>query len=337
MSYGYDKIEKHLFTSEPDVRYVGAFDVNELPEPLAAVVKKDDKARFYHNEPFHASEIATAWTGAAFLAGTPGKVLLNLHYMGDMMAAALSISGRQEGCQRIHVMLRDEESDRLRAEGVCISGDASHKDVRKVCEVVPSCSVYVSPLRSEIYALGAMVCGTKDIRARRVSFLTENSEPHEGERGPAFDPQLEDDRFGQLARALCAGGPVCNDMKSGPDGGSFYQAVLSMTPLWNKPVCLMPVRMVREMFPAEPLSLKCHAASAVPVLLKNTDGFRKASGLDDDEVLVRAVRPDEDAAKCLAFAYAMSKGKNIIFSYPLSVLNDNGGVLLFRWDACYKT
>lgn len=338
MSYGYDKIEKHLFTSELDVRYIGAFDVDELPDILAAVVKKDGKARFYHDEPLHASKITTAWTGSAFLAGMPGKVLFNIHYTDGAVAAALSMSGRQEGCQRIHVMLQALGDEHLRAEGVCISGDFRHDDLRDVCVKMPSCPVYVCPLKSELYALGAMVCGTKDLRARRVSFLVENSEPYDASPGPAFDPSLEDDRFGQLARALCSGGPVRNDMKLGIDCGQFYQSVLVLKPIWRNPVCLMTTRMVMEMFPVEPISLKRYAASTVPVLLKNTESFREASGIESDDVLVRAIQPSDEAAKCLVFVNVMSKGcKSIVFSYPPSVLGGLNGIILFRWNACYKT
>jgi hypothetical protein len=141
-------------------------------------------------------------------------------------------------------------------------------------------------LVDELAAFGALIVGLKrGVKPRRLSLCSPNIEVVDG-KAFEFDSKLEGDGYGVMANVIAKGGMVLNEMMTCPGISPFYGKVLSKVAPSANSTFLVKYDAMDRYFPSEWISTKSYAATSVPVEVRNTDKFKKASGLNTEKVRI---------------------------------------------------
>jgi hypothetical protein len=161
-----------------------------------------------------------------------------------------------------------------------------------------------------------------------------NKKDAEGRQHIDFYDRLQDDCFGLMAHALTFGTPVLNETMECPCESAFYGKIL--VPAWVPgATAIIRCTVVNQWFPTEPVSATVHAMTTVPVMLRNTEQFKVATGCHQEEVPV--VLASDFIPKIVTFMrfYKLFAKKDFIFSV------DSGDFerlrpILMRYNRAYK-
>lgn len=170
-------------------------------------------------------------------------------------------------------------------------------------------------------------------KPNRMFSCTPNKEEAEGEKIDFYE-RLQDDAFGVMADALKHGTPVLNEIMKCPCENAFYGKVL--VPNWIPGASvILRCNSIDTFFPCEPLSAKLYAMTTVPVMLRNTDAFRKETGCSDEEVPVMLATDFIPRIVTFMRFHKLFTGRDWVFSVPLDKFP---GRPPFRWryNRAYK-
>ena len=303
-----------------------------------AVEWQDGQFRF-GVEPEDAHEVShvapASAVGAAFLSGTRGCPVLYIDRDGKeqhFIVSGAQVLPREEGC------IANLPPNYQWA--LCGPGVGDPYLVMNQCRLTRAHTVTVCPFVDQQAAFG-YITGALTLQSKEKPRMTRFCEPWVESldiEGQEFDPKLEGDGFGRMAHLVQARLPVVNQMMRSPSIPVFYGRVLMTGGWWGRPVFLMLARTATKYFPTECLGSKNYAATWVPVAVRNTREFAKASGWGHSYVVIFvASELTPGLGTFLRFVETMGKEDFVTSSDPRNVpLIESDTIPLFRHHAAYN-
>jgi hypothetical protein len=312
--YGYDERGRHLFRYDGDIHYEG---VSDSPPSGTLLVAEN--------------EMATQFTGGYFLSGRTDPAF-NIWADGDETSFVMSYirDGKIE-----HGQL-NSPTPVSHLVPICLHGSIVRNPflVAEVCKAYPSSTVFACPVVEELSALGALV---GEMRPRRAFLGVPNTGELSGEQ-IEYESNLDADCYGRMANSLLKGHAVWNQIYKGPMAGPFFGNILTnvVHPEIDVPVFMVRQSSMDEYFPDTPISAKYYAATTVPVAMKPSDKFKKATNCDKDLVSVM-VSSDfiPGVADFMRFRQLMS-GKDWVCVCPNMLVMPFKTMPVFRYNKAYK-
>ena len=215
---------------------------------------------------------------------------------------------------------------------ICSQKALDPVEVAKVCRENPAEEVYALPWVSTPEDLEENRNLNKGM-PNRLFPCTKNTKECGGERLDFYE-RLEDDAYGTMADALKHGTPVLNEIMECPCESAFYGRVIIPVPVPGSVFILRCAKM-DAYFPTEPVSAKMYAMTTVPVMLSNTDAFRKATGCEDEMVPVMLATDFVPGSVPFMQFYKLFSGRDFVCS--VNPLNFSGSrPITWRYNRAYK-
>jgi hypothetical protein len=186
-------------------------------------------------------------------------------------------------------------------------------DVARVCRENPHERVYALPWVTTPEELQENL-KVNHGKPSRMLPCAPNKEEAEGEKINFYE-RLKDDAFGVMADALKHGTPILNETMTCPCENAFYGCVL--VPKWIPGAStILRCKSIDTFFPYEPISAKLYAMTTVPVMLRNTDAFRKETGCLDEEMPVMLATDFIPRIVTFMRFHKLFTGRDWVFSVP---------------------
>lgn len=317
--YGYDPKTKFLFSYDREFKLEGRRDAFPDGSFLAS---SDSEMRSLQ-------EIA----GCMFLSGCDETFTVKGEPRGEMVGAIGRFRGK---VMPVRGSLKTMEKAVPNDWTVCLCGSAAGDPsmVAEFCRLIPSRRVYVCPLTDELAAFGVLVMNLPGERPRRAWLHVPNMESA-GDKFVEFDPKMEGDGYGRMADLVRKGVPVLNEMMCGPGLFPFYGKVLT-DGLQGASVYVVRSQEMADFFPSETLSVT-YAAMCVPVRVRNTEAFQKASGWRADWVDVVAASDMVPGVSTFMRFYKVMSGRGLFgVSGAKEVIILKKTAPVFRYNRAYR-
>jgi len=342
MKYGYNFNTKDLFVFDgSNIKYVGKKNHSEvgISEVHGGSIFFDDDSKEIQN----VDDNYAYMLGAYYLSGaTSGRAII-IFSDGTTTVSFVVIDSKKE-ISIIPFNLK-EYNEKDFNESVVVCGNVCNipSQVSEIANEFKFNPIYFCPIVDELSAFGALFVGMRKksyMPPKRVQFWERNfKEIKEVPEFMEFDESLQDynEPYGKLAYAVCKHGKKSlNQIKNGIGISPFYSKVISTEILSDDPVFLVSYEHMEKYFPDEYISARGFAATSVPVMLNNTDSFKKDSKYDGSKVNVFAVVSEySDALVFFNFGHAMA-GTKIVSSYCPESLKIEKINLVYRYNKSYQ-
>lgn len=261
MNYGYDG--EHLFSFDGQFKYLG---ITEPPDGISV----------------GENVMAARMTGSYFISGYRGPTL---SIWSDGEGAVIAMTYTKNG-KIVHSSAGD--GGVAHHVPICLSGPVVYdgKKVAEFCDTYSHSSVFVCPVVQELASLGMACEGVETFRAHLAD---KNLDEYEGLDFQEYDSNLDGDGMGRMASVISRNGFAVNQIMTPVGISGFYGRTLFRDVDENRePLFIVQTKSMDKYFPAASISMKHYAATSVPVVIPNTDEFRKATKCTADSVAVLA-------------------------------------------------
>ncbi len=342
MRYGYSFNTKDLFSfDESKFKYLGKKDYSEvgISEIHNGSVFFDDATKEIQN----IDDNYAYMLGAYYLSGATSGRSIIIFSDGTTTVSFVVIDSKKE-INIIPFNLKEYNKKDIN-ESVVVCGNVCNipSQVADIANEFKFNPIYFCPIIDELSAFGALFVGLRKkfyMPPKRVQFWERNiKEIVDVPEFMEFDENLQDynEPYGKLAYAVCKQGKKSlNQIKNGIGISPFYDKVISTEILSDEPLFVVSYGDMEKYFPDEYISTRGFAATSVPVMLKNTDSFKKDSKYDMDSVKIFAVVSEySDALVFFNFGHAMA-GTKIVSSYDSRLLKLEKINLVYRYNKSYR-
>jgi hypothetical protein len=340
MKYGYSFNTKDLFSfDKSNFKYLGKKDYREI-----GIKEKHDGSVFFDNETDELQSVDENYAfilGAYYLSGATSGRSVVIFSDGATTVSFVVVDNKKE----INIIPFNIKNFNDSNESIVVCGNVCNipSQVTNIANEFKFNPIYFCPIIDELAAFGALFVGMRKklyMPPKRVQFWERNTKEIEGvPEFMEFDENLQDynEPYGKLAYAVCKHGrKSLNQIKKGIGISPFYDKVISTEILSDEPLFIVNYKNMEKYFPDEYISTRGFAATSVPVMLKNTDDFKRDSKYDGSEVKIFAVVSEySDALVFFNFGYSMS-GSEIVSSYNPSSLKMEKINLVYRYNKSYR-
>ncbi len=342
MKYGYDFKTKNVFRFDGSkFNYLGKKDHKEIgmSESYSGSVYFDSDSK----EVKCIDDNYAYMLGAYYLSGaTQGRAIV-IFSDGITTVSFIVIDGRKE-INIIPFNLKDY-SKKDSNEAIVVCGNICNipSQVADIANEFKFNPIYFCPIVDELSSFGALFVGMRGktyMPPKRVQFWERNTKEIEDvPEFMEFDEILQDynEPYGKLAYAVCKyDKKALNQIKIGIGISPFYDKIISTETLSDDPVFIINYKHMEEYFPDEYISTRGFAATSVPVILKNTDKFKKDSKCGKDKIKIFAIVTEySDSLVFFNFGYSMA-GTKIVSAYDKSSLSVDKINLVYRYNKSYR-
>lgn len=322
----HDASTGHLFSWDGDFRYEGV--VSDPPDECVSLPED--------------MRIAACLSGGCFLSGWARTVIFGIFSDGDSISPSLCfLEGgvdKEASCRFAWTPARGVDAPADMPVVICGQACADPEKVAELCAKYPGRPIYACSLTDELAAFGALVVAVDDKdNPRRAPLCVPRLDDIPGTEGVEFDPKLEGDAEGLMARLVAGGMPVLNEMMSPVGISPYHGRVLTMDGHPEDPCFIVRSSSVDRLFPSEPVSLKHFAATSVFASVTVTPQFSEVSGVDEGTRVSIFVATDyvPGVSDMMRF-YQLVAGRDFIGTSRPEMVSSVKNMPVFRYNKAYS-